>query len=35
MTDWLQVIYLLMALAIVAPAALAIIGRWLRRRRDD
>lgn len=39
MPDWLQVIYLLMAAAIVAPSAFAVIRRWLSRRdrkdRDD
>ncbi len=32
MPDWLQVIYLLMAAAIVGPSAFAILRRWLGRR---
>lgn len=35
MPDWLQVIYLLMAAAIVAPSAFSIIRRWMSRRDKD
>ena len=31
----LQVIYLLMAAAIVGPSVFSIIGRWMRRRDND
>jgi hypothetical protein len=32
MPEWARVIYLLLAAVLVAPAALAIIARWIRRR---
>lgn len=35
MPDWLQVVYLLMAAAIVGPSAFAILRRWMNRRDDD
>jgi len=31
MPDWARLIYLLLAAALVAPAAFAIIARWMRR----
>ncbi len=35
MPDWARVIYLLLAAVLVAPAAFAIIARWLRRPPRD
>lgn len=35
MPEWARVIYLLLAAVLVAPAAFAIIARWVRRRPRD
>lgn len=35
MPEWARVIYLLLAAVLVAPAAFAIIARWIRRPPRD